>query len=349
MTKSYSSIELKEIYKRNFGKYPDKVQMLPESGSDRKYFRFYHENDSMIGCASFNIRESEAFIVFTSHFFSKGLPVPKLLAIDENESFYFLEDLGDDVFFDHIMLREKNELGNDIVDKYKLVLKQLVRFQVEGHQGLDYSVAYPRDVFDKQSVMWDLYYFKYYFLKIHVDFDEQLLEDNYLKFADMLMTVDNDYFMYRDFQSRNIIFKNNQPYFIDYQGGRKGPLQYDLASILFQAKADLPFELREVLLDYYLENLKQYKTIDTKEFKEYYYLFVLVRTLQVLGAYGFRGLIQKKQHFVDSIPFAWKNLNWLIEKGLIHDELKYLKEVLKEMLEKTFYFQTIDYAESKDK
>ena len=349
MTESFSSDKLMDLFRTNFGMDSDRVEELPGAGSDRKYYRYFHKGRTIIGCSSTNQKETKAFLSFTDHFFQADLPVPELYAVDESGDFYFIEDFGDGTFFNQLVPRSGEKLSEDQVNQYKLVLDQLVRFQLDGHKKLDYSVAYPRDSFDQQSVMWDLYYFKYYFLKIHVDFDEQTLENEFLIFADKLLSVEHDYFMYRDFQSRNIIFKDGKPKFIDYQGGRKGPLQYDLASLLYQAKVDMPFEQRELLLDYYIQVLKEVKPTDEKAFKSDYYMFVLIRTLQVLGAYGFRGLIQKKQHFIDSIPYAWKNLNWLLSENLIPEDLPYLKEVLGELLEKTFYFQTVDYANNTSK
>jgi hypothetical protein len=212
---------------------------------------------------------------------------------------------------------------------YKNVLEQLPGFQIKGDDGLNYSVCYPRDSFDKQSMMWDLNYFKYYFLKLaKVPFDEQELEDDFETFSDWLLSEDGDYFLYRDFQSRNIMVHNGEPYFIDYQGGRKGALQYDVASLLFDAKADIPPIIREELLDHYLQHLGKYKPVDGKKFKDFYTGFALIRLMQAMGAFGFRGFYEKKPHFLASIPYAIMNLSYILDHSGLPVKIPHLISVL---------------------
>ncbi len=203
-----------------------------------------------------------------------------------------------------------------------------MKFQILGSENFDYSNCYPRSAFDKQSMMWDLNYFKYYFLKFaKIPFYEQELEDDFNRFVDFLLEADTNYFMYRDFQSRNIMIKDNKPYFIDYQGGRRGALAYDLASLLYDAKADLSNETRYLLKEYYIGKLADYN-IDTEKFKRHYFGYVLIRKMQAMGAFGFRGLYERKEHFLQSIPFAINNLKYLLAHFELPVELPELQKVL---------------------
>ncbi|RJP56845.1 MAG: phosphotransferase enzyme family protein [Ignavibacteriales bacterium] len=284
---------------------------LPQSGSNRKYFRITGKTASAIAALNKDKAENRAFITFAKHFFTKNLPVPQVLAEDLNENLYLIEDLGNQTLFD---LLNQEGFTKTVKEYYQQALRTLLNFQIEAGKDLDYSVCYPRDKFDEQSILWDLNYFKYYFLKLaDIQFDEQKLENDFKVLAKYLSGVNADYFMYRDFQSRNIMIKDNQLYFIDFQGGRKGALQYDVASLLWSARANLTFDQREELLNYYLNELQKDIQVNTDEFIKYYYGFVLVRILQTLGAYGFRGFYERKDHFLKSIPHAIDNLEWLIE------------------------------------
>ncbi len=227
---------------------------------------------------------------------------------------YIQEDLGNTTLYQYIKDVHKGfEYPDELVELYKNVIDTLLRFQLEGSDGFDYSYCYPRAAFDEQSMMWDLNYFKYYFLKLaKISFDEQALEDDFLKFSKFLLQARHDYFLYRDFQSRNVMIRENQAYFIDYQGGRKGALYYDLASLLYDAKAEIPQEIRIELRDYYIDKLSIYQAVDKEEFNAYYSAYVLIRIMQAMGAYGFRGFYEKKTHFLQSIPLAIKNLDYLL-------------------------------------
>jgi aminoglycoside/choline kinase family phosphotransferase len=276
--------------------------------------------------------ENSAFLYFTSHFLAHGLHVPSIYGADPDHDVYLVEDLGNSSLFDlHDKQPRENGLPDEMVRLYRESLKELIRFQLVAGKSLDYHYCYPHASFDSRSMKWDLNYFKYYFLKLHVPFHEGRLEDDFDTLVNYLNQADPGYFMYRDFQSRNILIKDNRPYFIDYQGGRKGPLQYDVASLLFQVKADLPFDLREKLLDYYISELSSYIKVDESTFKKQYYGFVLIRLLQVLGAYGFRGLIEKKPHFLSSIPFALKNLEWWLNHIDLQLDLPELLPALKSL------------------
>lgn len=311
---------LKDLYKELKGSGPDKTEALPASGSDRSYFRLTGQDTSMIGAWNNEIKENEAFIYFSRHFQSIGLPVPEVMIVDKSRKAYLQSDLGNDTLFS---ILSAEGLSDRVKDMYMQVIRWLPAFQVRGIQQLDLSFCYPRKHFDRQSMMWDLNYFKYYFARLSgLRFDEQALEDDFNVLVDFLLQADSKYFMFRDFQSRNIMILNSRseepqnnptPYFIDYQGGRSGPLQYDLASLLYDAKANLPDSFRQVMIEEYLNCLEEETghTIDRTEFMKYFNGFVLLRILQALGAYGFRGYYQKKEHFLQSIPYAMKNLSKL--------------------------------------
>ena len=288
------------------------LKPIAESGSARRYYRIYTPKTTLIGTYNANIEENEAFFYLTEQFGKKGLPVPLLLGINDRRDCYLQSDHGDITLFQIIQqsLRE-GKYDDATIGLLKQVLDQLVRFQVTAHQGLDYQRVYPVPSFDKGAVLDDLDYFKYYFVKPHAEivFNENRLKVEFNRFADWIGQAKIDFFMYRDFQSRNIMIDHGKPYFIDYQGGRKGPLQYDVVSLLYQVKAQIPQKLRDDLVEHYKNSLSGFLDLETVEFDKYYPSFVYLRLLQVLGAYGFRGLIQKKAHFLESIPFALKELS----------------------------------------
>lgn len=269
-----------------------------------------------IGTWNEDEKENDAFVIFSRHLRSKGVCVPEIYEYDPLDQIYLQEDLGDVTLFSYLSeIRAKNGFSNEIVDAYRKVIKQLPDIQVTAGMTIDFNYCYPRKAFDRQSMMWDLNYFKYYFLKLaKISFDEQALEDDYIAFCDYLLKADGIFFMMRDFQSRNILLKHGEPWFIDYQGGRRGPLQYDLASLLYDAKADIPQVVREELIEEYLDHLEKIQPVNRKEFKQYFYGYVLIRMMQAMGAYGFRGFYEKKTHFLKSIPFALQNLNVVMNK-----------------------------------
>lgn len=287
------------------------IKTIPQSGSSRKYFRIITETTSYIGTYNDNIEENNAFIHFSKHFRNANLPVPEVIAIDKDNKCYIQTDLGDEFLFDYARrCISHGSFDDTTIELYKKAIENLVHFQIKGHENLDYSVAYPSPSFNFQSIIDDLNYFKYFFLKLNeeITFNETRLNKDFTEIAQYAMSAPNDFFMYRDFQSRNIIVRDNNTYFIDYQGGRKGPLQYDIISLLYQVKAQIPKNIRGILLQHYKDNLSKYINLYDVNFDKYYNTFVLIRLLQVLGAYGFRGLIQKKQHFIESIPYAINEL-----------------------------------------
>ena len=302
---------------RSIGESPEEILPIAASGSARNYFRILTDQRSLIGTYSSNVEENEAFLSFCRHFHGLGLNVPKVLAVNAERTCYLQSDFGDDNLFAHVQKAlVAGGIGENVIGLYKQALSHLVKFQVTGHQGLDYSKAYPTERFDRQAFLDDLNYFKYYFVKPHegIDFNETRLGRDFEALADFVSQAPCDFFMYRDFQSRNIMVKDGELYFIDFQGGRKGPLNYDVVSLLYQVKARIPQAVRDELVEYYKKELSQHLDPDSVGFDTYQPYFVYLRLMQVLGAYGFRGLIQKKSHFIESIPYALKELRIWNEK-----------------------------------
>jgi len=331
--KEETKTALLELYSKWSECEVSEMEQLPPSGSNRQYFRIGEKDISAIGVYNPDKRENIAFLTLSRHFKEIGLNVPEVYQENIEEDVYLLQDLGDTTLYSYLTSkRGDHHFPDELVGIYKKVLKQLPKFQVLGNDGLDYNICYPRHAFDKQSMLWDLSYFKYYFLKLaDIQFDEQLLEDDFAIFTDYLLSADCNFFMYRDFQSRNIMIHNEELYFIDYQGGRKGARQYDLASLLFDAKAEIPNNVRLGLLGYYMDELSNYVDVDRKGFTEYFYSYVLIRIMQALGAYGFRGFYEKKEHFLQSIPYALNNLKYLLENVQLPFEAPTLFSVLEQM------------------
>jgi aminoglycoside/choline kinase family phosphotransferase len=303
-------------------------------GSGRQIIRLSNETNRAIGILYGVREENVAFLEFSKHFRKHGLPVPEIYGEDLEHGAYLEEDLGNTTLYEFLSTNRSAEaIGPPVVEAYRKVVEILPRFQVEAGRDLNYENCYPIGSFDRQSVAWDLNYFKYYFLRLAgVPFNEHALEDDFGRLTDFLMLADREYFLYRDFQSRNILLHNGPPFFVDYQGGRKGALQYDIASLLFDAKADLPPELRQGLLDHYLDALSCYVKLDRDAFMRHYYAYVYVRILQALGAYGFRGFYERKAHFLQSVPYAMKNLRWLLHHVTLPIELPTLMGAFQNML-----------------
>src|SRR6202166_785638 len=307
---------LKGLFEQHFRSPVEQVRPLQGQlgGSGRKIVRLANEKVSAIGILYDVREENAAFLEFSRHFRKHGLPVPEIYGEDLSHGAYLEEDLGDTTLFEFLTTNREESIAPQVVEAYRKVVAVLPRCQVEAGRDLNYDVCYPIASFDRQSVAWDLNYFKYYFLRLAgVSFNEQALEDDFVRLADFLLQADGDYFLYRDFQSRNVMLRDACPWFIDYQGGRKGALQYDIASLLFDSKADLPPELRQQLLDNYLDRLSAFIDLDRNSFMRYYYAYVYIRLMQALGAYGFRGFYEQRTHFLQSVPYALKSLRWLLE------------------------------------
>ena len=322
---------LNELYKNFTGNDATEIAEMPSSGSNRRYFRLKGEH-TLIGVVGTSVEENNAFIYMSAHFAQKGLPVPKVLICSDDHIAYLQEDLGDTILYNAI---EKGRLTRVFGEEEKRLLVKTIRklpdIQFAGADGMDFSHCYPAPAFNSRSIMWDLNYFKYCFLKATgLEFLEDKLEDDFQRLTDVLMRSSSATFMYRDFQSRNVMIKDDEPWFIDFQGGRKGPVYYDVASFLWQAKANFPDSLRQELLKEYIDALRKYQPVNEPYFHAQLHHFVLFRTLQVLGAYGFRGYFEKKPHFIQSVPFAIENLRNLLAEP--YPEYPYLDQMLRELV-----------------
>ena len=335
---------LSQLFYNATGKPAGEQTALTASGSNRRYYRIKSEDNttSLIGVQGTSKDENHAFLYMAQHFMEKGLAVPKVLGVSEDEMNYVQQDLGNILLFDYIAEgRKTGVFSAKEKDMLRKTMRGLARFQVIGAEEFDFNQCYPQPEFNLRSILWDLNYFKYCFLKATgLDFQEDRLENEFERLAYILLQNRMNAFMYRDFQSRNIMVvettnekgeKENTPYFIDFQGGRKGPVYYDVASFLWQAKANFHPDLREELIEVYLEELQKYMPVDKEVFYETLKHFVLFRTMQVLGAYGFRGYFEKKPHFLQSIPFAIDNLRHLLKHT--SEDYPYLIEVLQKMTE----------------
>ncbi len=325
------SKNIKTLFKEIFNEEITDFYQLPPSGSSRIYFRIKSNKRSVIGAYNSDKRENEAFLELSEIFIKSKINVPKIYAEDLKNGIYIQEDLGDETLFNRLLnTRKSNDFPEKLIELYKKITEKLADLQIKVSNKVNYERCYPRKAFDRQSIMWDLNYFKYNFLKFtDIGFDEQLLEDDFTAFSDYLLTAERNYFLYRDFQSRNIMLHKDKIYFIDYQGGRKGAMHYDLASLLYDAKANIPENIREEIKIHYLNYLKTKFRIDISNFDKHYYAFVIIRIMQAMGAYGYRGFFERKKHFLESIPYALKNLNSVLKKENIPVELPELRRVLK--------------------
>lgn len=314
------------------------IREIKQSGSDRLYFRVEDiENKTYIAAYNSNITENKTFLYYTEVFLQTNINVPIIYAVSNDYEMYLLQDLGDNNLLDYLHTERKNEeIPQTIEILYKKSIAFLIRMQIQVHKNLNYSKAFSISEFNADSILFDLNYFKYYFLNLKkIKYNESILNSEFVNFASELEKSSQKFFMFRDFQARNIMIVDEEPFFIDYQGGRKGALQYDLASLLYQAKAKLPEEFRTKMLYYYISLLKHELSFDEDLFIKQYYKFVFLRVLQTLGAYGYRGLIERKSHFLTSIPDALENLNFLIYQLGIADSYSELKNACISFFNKT--------------
>ncbi len=329
--------EISDIFVGYFGSKPEVIKPLPVSGSNRKYYRLIKGDKTAIATYNPDKLENEAFIYITRKLAKAGVHVPMIYSTNLDKNIYLQEDLGETDLF-QLVSEKKDHPDSSIIDLYKQVIDEMPAIQYTAAHEFDFSLCYPRHAFDRQSMHWDLNYFKYHFLKLaYTPFHEQKLEDDFNSFIDFLQQAPSDFFLYRDFQSRNIMIHRSIPYFIDYQGGRKGALQYDLASLLFEAKTGLTPDIRNELLNYYLEVFGRYSFFDRDVFMKYFPGYVLIRLLQAFGAYGYRGYFERKSYFLQSIPPAIASLKWLLTNYDLGVSLPHLRETLSQMVEQPVY------------
>lgn len=330
---------LNKLFEGHFGTPAREISDLRAHGSDRKLWRLHGaDGRTAIGVENPDAGENAAFTGFTAHFRSCGLPMPEIYSEDRDAGLYLEEDLGDTTLFE-MLNRERGdglEIPERVASVYEETVRLLPRIQIEAGHGIDYSLCYPRNAFDRRSMMWDLNYFKYYFLKLAgVPMHEQKLENDFDALCGFLLQADREHFLYRDFQSRNVMVRDGKPWFIDYQGGRKGALHYDLASMLLDAKANLPFEFRDRLKHVYLKAASAIAPLDPEEFDRHYRGYALIRIMQAMGAYGFRGFYERKAHFLQSVPYAIRNLEHLLQQGELPVPLPALWDALHKIIRST--------------
>ena len=311
-----SAIErLSELFTKRFGTPPLSIETIKADGSNRELYRVFGPEKTYVGVHGPDQAENRAFVGFSRAFYQAGLPVPQIFAQDEEHHIYLEEDLGNRTLFDALSQeRTGSVFPESILPAYRTIVETLPRFQIIGGNVLDYSFCIPRSEFDRRSMLWDLHYFKYLFLKLTgIQFDEEQLEDDFERLVEFVLQAPIEHFLYRDFQSRNIMLRGEdlasaKPWFIDYQGGRRGALQYDIASLLYDAKANIPDTIRQELLNVYLNALTTHIDVDRDDFLRLFPGFVLIRALQAMGAYGYRGLYEGKKHFIASIPYGVQNV-----------------------------------------
>lgn len=316
---------LKELYRKYIGVEPTAVMPLTPAGSNRRYYRLTGPV-TVVGVEGVDKCENDAFVYLSRHFGERGVPVPGIIAVSDDGMAYLETDLGDVSLFSRL----------DDVSLLEKTMRVMARLHCVGSEGLDFSRCFPVEAFDSRAVMWDLNYFKYSFLNTSgVGYNESELEGDFINLAGDIdrLTKENGCFMMRDFQSRNVMVKDDEPYLIDYQGGRRGPAAYDLASFLWQARAGFSQDLRDRLIDVYIEEACRYAPVDAAVLKSQVRQMALIRTLQVLGAYGLRGMFERKPHFLLSIPPALANLRVLLGWGI--GDYPYLKQVLTRLVEKS--------------
>lgn len=309
---------LVQLYNENLDQTILGIEKLPESGSSRQYFRIRHDEGTLIAAYNANTAENRTFISFSQQLRNMGFNVPSILKVSGDETMYLMEDLGDMT----LSLYQREKSIEAVERAYRITLDQLIDLQIAGG-NIDFSGITHRLIFDKQSMLWDLNYFKYLFLRTNgIGFNEDRLETDFDTMTSLLTQADSQFFMFRDFQSRNVMLSDRGVFFIDYQGGRLGGLQYDVTSIINDIEADLPFDLRQRLLEYYIHRASQrIPNFNPETFMQYYPMYALLRISQNFGVFGLKGMIEGKPSFRDSIPLGQKTLAWWLEEYNVKDSI----------------------------
>ncbi len=325
---------VQQLFQKKYKEEIINITALAESGSYRQYFRIKGEKNTVLGVYNSDINENNTYLSFSKTFEQSHINVPEIIVIAPDHQSYLVQDLGDNTLYS-ISNKEKNKDGTlsaVALNLYKKSVFELINIQTKTIKNLDTRLCIPRDAFDYQSIIWDLNYFKYFFLKlVRISFDEQKLEDEMQSFAQNLDKTDRNYFLFRDFQSRNIMIKDETPYFIDFQGGRKGALYYDLASLLYDANVELQATDRNTLSQVYYNKISEIIDINITDFTSQYHHFAAIRLMQALGAFGLRGIVENKPHFKECIPYAIKSLQEITTEKTFHLKYPYLSLIIKSL------------------
>lgn len=322
---------IKELFYKKYDVMPEVATKLCGDGSNRAYYRLSHGEFSVIGVVGTSMEENRTFIALSKAFIESGIDAPEILAVSDDALCYLQNDLGNTTLYEALKgSREAEDFSRDDVALLCNVMSLLPDIQYKVPEHFDFSLCYPVSEFNERTVMWDFNYFKYCFLKgVGVEFNENLLEDEFEKMASLLLCENENTFLYRDFQSRNVMLHDGKPYFIDFQGGRRGPVYYDVASFVGQARAKYPSHVVEEMIEAYLSSLSRYRSVDKERFVYLLTVFRIFRLLQNLGTYGYRGLFERKKAFVETIPAALKNLSELLEE--VGGEFAYIKRLIDEI------------------
>ncbi len=332
---------LAQLYQNHFGRTPASIVPLAAHASQRAMFRLVSQAGTAVGVSNADVPQNDSFVGFTQHFRKHGLPAPEIYGVSDDRQHYLVEDFGNDTLLDvHLRERHINQPSPKVVALYQKAVEYLVKFQVVAGRDIDFSLCHKAKAFDRTAIIKDMQFFLNSFARELIPtLNESAIVADFGIFADFLDKADSSFFLYRDFQARNIMVRKNAAgeddlAFIDYQDGRRGPLQYDIVSLLYQSKADLPADTRKILLNHYLDALAEQIPVDRERFLHFYHGFIFVRLMQVLGTYGEQGLRQKKEYFKQSIPFALGNLAHLLEAVALPIELPNLRALFTELVEK---------------